>query len=345
MPPAGRPRTAANRDLPPKMLRRKRGDSVLYYYQHQDGRHEPLGSDLRKATARWSEIQAELTAHSADGFTAVAEAYEKRGMIDLKPKTKREYAAALARLKKVFKTAPMHAIRPGDVGKLMDTLQETPFLANRIKATLSRMWNWARGKGLTDAPNPCVGVEGYTENRREVPVTPAMFWALYDQADQVLRDWLRMDILIGQRVSDVLRLRRDQIKVIDGQRVLPVKAEKTGTLGRFPIKGDLSDLIDELLKRPRKATGPHLIQTDDGQRVSYSMLRNRFDEARAKAKEAAGDLWIDWQMRDLRKASLNLASTLEEARRRGLHLDARTTARHYELAIEAEAAAMPVRPA
>ncbi|MDB5813521.1 MAG: integrase [Rhodocyclales bacterium] len=328
------------------MLRRKRGDSTLYYYQHADGRHEALGSDFRKAQIRWSAIQAELASHSADGFTAVAEAYEKRGIAALSPKTQSEYCAALVRLKAVFRNAPMHTVLPGDVGKMMDKLIDTPFLANRIKATLSRMWNWARGKGLTSAPNPCVGVESYHEPRRQVLVTPQMFWDMHDAGDQVLKDWLRLDMLIGQRVTDILKLRRDQITIKEDRQVLGMRAKKNRALGQFNVTGDLAALLDELLMRPRKATGPWLVQTDDGQRVTYTMLKNRFDAARdvlRERAEKAGEEWVHWQRRDLRKASLNLAKTLEEARRRGLHLDSRTTARHYELAIEAEAASMPKR--
>lgn len=82
---------------------------------------------------------------------------------------------------------------------------------------------------------------------------------------------------------------------------------------------------------------------DEGQRVTYAMLRKRFDAAREKAKEKAGNAWVDWQMRDVRKASLNSAATLEEARRRGKYRNISTTSRHYERTIDSVPAALPER--
>jgi len=171
-----------------------------------------------------------------------------------------------------------------------------------------------------------------------------MFWSIYDRADQVLRDWMRLDIIIAQRVTDITRIElTDIVTTTDGCRALRYKSTKTGTLGLMAIEGDFVKLLDELKKRPRQAIGRWLLQTNDGQRVSHAMLRNRFDAARVKARADLGDAFTDWQMRDLRKTSLNQASTLEEARRRGLHTDPRTTARHYEVRVDSVPGSIPLR--
>lgn len=302
-----------------------------------------MGGDLNNAIAKWHELHIKPYA-AEDSFSAVAAEFEKHALPGKAIKTQREYTAALRRLKAVFKDAPMPSIRPGHVGALMHELRNTPKQANRIKATLSSMWNWSRSRGFTDAPNPCTGVDGYSESRRDVLVSDDMFWAIYDRADQVLRDWMRLDIVIGQRVSDILHIKRADIVInTGGTRALRYRSTKTGTMGLMAIEGDLHGLIDELAKRQRKATGAYLLQTDAGQRVTYAMLRNRFDEARAAAKKELGDGFTDWQMRDLRKTSLNQARTLEEARRRALHTDSRTTARHYEVLIDSMPGAIPAR--
>jgi hypothetical protein len=173
-----------------------------------------------------------------------------------------------------------------------------------------------------------------------------MFFAVYEQADQVLRDWLNLDIVIGQRVSDVLLLQRTHIISQGRMRFLELNSGKTGTMGVMKITGDLAPIIDEMIARPRKVTGRWLIQTNNGQRVTHSMLRDRFDEARAKAKqkeESEGRDWRNWQMRDVRKTNLNQAGTLEEARRRALHEDPKTTARNYELLIKSVPGKLPKR--
>lgn len=336
MPPAGRPRSGVNRDLPPGLLRRSRRGKTLYYYQHRNGYQEPLGSDFEEAKKQAHRLAEQPPAHDPLNFAAVSEQFERYGMTTLSAKTKHEYRLGLVRLVKVFGTAQLEQIQPQHVGKLLHELRETPHQANRLKALLSRLWNWSRMRGFTSTANPCIGIDGFTEPRREVKVSPADFWAVHDAGDQVLRDWLRLGLLSGARVTDPLRLRRTDVVIEEDKRWLAVRSTKTGTQGRMEVTGDLAEFLDELLTRPRAISGPWLIQDDKGQRVTYPMLRNRFDAAR----KASG---VAFQMRDLRKASLNQAETLEEARRRALHKDPRTTARHYELMIEARPARLPKR--
>ncbi len=345
MPPAGRPRSAEHRDLPPRLIRRTRGGSTLYYYQHPDGKQQPLGADRDAAIKAWHKLHTEPLAGARDAFSTVADEYEEHGIKGLARKTQQEYTTALKRLRMIFKDAPLATIRPLHIGQLLHEFRDTPTQANRFKATISRMWNWARSRGITDLPNPCTGVEGYSEAGRKVIVSPQMFFSIYDRADQVLQDWMRLDIVIGQRVTDITKiLRTDAVTDADKKSALRYRSTKTGALGLMAIEHDLDSLIDELRDRKRSATGPYLLQTDAGQRVTYAMLRNRFDDAREKARKDLGEQFIDWQMRDLRKTSLNQAKTLEEARRRGLHTDARTTARHYEVRIDTVPGAIPVRP-
>lgn len=344
MAPAGRPRTAKHRDLPPGLLRRERGGSVRYYYQQPGGKQLPMGGDFDAALEKWKEIHRPASAIAKGSFEHVAQQFEKHGFLGLKPKTQREYSASLGRLKKAFTGRAMKDIRPLHVGQMLHAGRETPYLANRDKATLSRMWNWARSRGLTDLPNPCIGVDGHHEPGRSVIVTDAMYWPIYDRADQVLRDWMRLDIVIGQRVTDITTIRRtDAVKDAAGARALRYRSGKTGTLGLMSIEGDLATLIDELLERKRSAVGIWLLQTDAGQRVTYAMLRKRFDAARAQAIKELGQDFEPWRMQDLRKTSLNQAKTLEEARRRALHTDPRTTAHHYEVRIDSTPGTLPAR--
>ena len=60
-----------------------------------------------------------------------------------------------------------------------------------------------------------------------------------------------------------------------------------------------------------------MIQTNDAQAVTYAMIRKRFDKAKATAKkefEKLGDVWIDYQRRDLRAKSAQDSESVEEAK-------------------------------
>lgn len=325
------------------MTRRIRGGKEYFYARFPGEKEKYLGSDFETAVLEWHRHWQKAGAYTPNAFSAVADQFEKAYLPAKSPKTQKEYTLGLNRLKAVFENAHIESITRGDVAALRDELRDTPTQANRLLALLSVLWNWARERELTDAPNPCADITKYSLKRRTVRVTPEMFYAVLDEGDQVLKDWMRLDWMIADRVTDILRLRRDQIEEDRDGKWLRATAAKTDTEGRIKIEGDLEKLIAELKDRKRKATGPWLIQTDEGQRVTYAMLRKRFDAAREKAKEKAGEAWKDWQMRDLRKASLNSAATLEEARRRAKHRDPRTTARHYELTIDAVPAALPER--
>ena len=326
------------------MLRRERGGSTLYYFQQADGYQRPLGGDLDKAVEQWRALFKSPTSAAKDAFSSIADEFEKHGMLGLKAKTQKEYSASLKRLKQYFKDAVMKDIRPLHVGQLLHAGSKTPYLVNRDKATLSRMWNWARSRGKTDLPNPCIGIDGHHEPGRNVIVSDEMFWAIYDRGDEVLQDWMRLDIVIGQRVTDITLIKSvEVVKDAAGVRALRYQSGKTGTLGLMSVEQDLEMLVDELTKRKRAATGPYLLQTDAGQRVTYAMLRNRFEAARNKAIEDLGKAFTPWRMQDLRKTNINQAKTLEEGRRRALHTDPRTTARHYEVRVDSMPGAIPKR--
>lgn len=64
--------------------------------------------------------------------------------------------------------------------------------------------------------------------------------------------------------------------------------------------------------------------------------------ARAEARKTAPE-FAEWQLRDMRKTSLNDAPDLETARRRAKHTDPRTTARHYETLIDSVPGKLPGR--
>jgi len=62
---------------------------------------------------------------------------------------------------------------------------------------------------------------------------------------------------------------------------------------RIAIEGELADVINRILAKPRDKVNKALLQDPDRQRLSYFALRSRFD----KAREQAG---VSFQFRDLR---------------------------------------------
>lgn len=169
-----------------------------------------------------------------------------------------------------------------------------PVRANREKALLSAIWNFARDVGYTALANPCAGIKGNKETGRDIYIEDALFKRVHEKADVGLRDAMDLAYLTGQRVTDTRLM--DERDIRDGQ--IWVLQGKTNTKRRIEITGELKALIDRIMSRKseHKIRSTRLIVTEDGTPMSVAMLRGRFDLAR----EAAGVAKSEFQMRDLR---------------------------------------------
>lgn len=345
--PRGRPRTPENRDLLPGIKRRpgKQGDS--YYFVHDSGYQEPLGKDYDEVIRRYPALRAAAKAGlQGEGFSAVADAFEIEYLPGLAKKTANEYTNGLAVLRKVFGSAPLETILPGAVGALKRELRATPTAFNRLKALLSVLWNWSREGGLTAAPNPCTGVKGYHEHARDVVVTDRMYFAVYDQAEQMVKDWMDMTVTSGPRVSDVLKILRPTAETLNAGELHVFHGKRTRKVVRVDYEDDLREVVESILARTAGVRSVYLIHDERGQPYSYAQLKDRFDAARAAARakaEEEGVAWVDYQRRDLRAKSATDAKTLGEAQDRLAHADPRTTQKHYRRVLRARPGRLPTR--
>lgn len=241
---------------------------------------------------------------------------------DLKPKTVVNYRKALAVLDKVFGAAMLAEIKPASLGAIKREMADRQRWANVLMTVVSIVWKFAHEHGLTDAPNPTREIRKYPSRARDIEVTDAMIQAVARHGDQLLRDWIALELVAGQRVSDTLELRRDHIV---GDELQPPN-NKTGKPIRIKIDGDLKRVVDELLSRPRKVSGPWLVQTNSGRQATYWMIQTRWDDALRKAK-ADDPTLPHFQRRDLR--AKNATDAPDDAQARLGHTSPRMTQRHY----------------
>lgn len=314
----GRPKTAKNRDLPPRMSRRTlKSGAVHYYYRTTTGGAIPLGQDLSAAKLKWAELEKRGSLAPSDSWLAVSARYRKEGMTGKAPKTQKEYEAALDRLDAAFEKATLTQIKPHHIREYLDK-RTAKTAANREIATLSLVYNWARERGITDAPNPCAGVKKNREAGRDIYVTDDQYKAVWSVAVPELQDALDIARLTGQRPADVRKMMRDDIR--DGH--LWVKQNKTGARVGIELVGELATVVDRILKRPRRATGRYLVQTDEGQPLTQTMMRDRFDQARKDSGQ-------EWQFRDLRPKAATDVGDVREAKELLGHASETTTAEIY----------------
>jgi len=286
-----------------RLRERKKASGRIYYYYDTGGKDRKeiaLGSDYGLAIMEYAKLERDRTAVDLVAkvvtFRYVAEKY----MVDVVPtkaaSTQKDNARELKNLMAFFDDppAPLETIQPLHVRQYLTWRKSAPVRANREKALLSAIWNYARDKGYTSLANPCSGIKGNKETGRDTYVEDELFKQVYDKADPGLQDAMDLAYLTGQRVTDIRMM--DERDVRDGQ--IWVLQGKTKAKRRIEVTGELKVLIDRIMARKagHKVRSTRLIVTEDGTPMTEAMLRRRFDVAR----EAAGVEKAEFQMRDLR---------------------------------------------
>lgn len=267
----GRRRTR-DLDLPARMFRK----GGRYYY----GRAGiALGDDYRAALHRYAELE---TGQATPGtFADAVKAYREQELPAKARKTQDEYGRQLNTLALVFGAQPLGSIKPMHIKTYLRE-RGHPIAATREKALFSAVFNFARGIGLTDALNPCSGIRG-TKSQRDRAVTNAELAEVMSRGDSVLAGFLELCYRTGQRPSDVLRMRRQDVQ--DG--ALHVHQSKTGAKVRIEVTGALATLLDRLTSHP--VASVYLIRDARGQSIKLATMQARLRK-----------MGVDWQIRDLR---------------------------------------------
>jgi integrase len=323
--PMGRPR-AKNHGLPPRMIARrlKRG-GILYYYQSSAAKRKriSLGRDLAEAKRKWAELERTADASAVVLFADAARKYETEVIPTKAQRTQKDNRVELSWLLTFFGEMPLDAIRPRHVRAYMDERSKMAAVrANREKALLSHLWNSCREWGLTDLPNPCAGIKGNREEGRDRYITEVEFKQLWDNAAEPwMQDALDLALLTGQRVADVIKMKRADIQ--DGH--LLVNQGKTNSKLRIRVVGELAHVVDRAAHRVRTAVsmGLGLIQDENGQTPNYWRFAKVFQATRKKA-----GLGKDLQFRDLRAKAGTDTGDLAAAQKLLGH-ESRAMTEHY----------------
>lgn len=329
-----------NKHLPPRLrMRRKPSGSVLYYYDtgKKPRKEIPLGSDYALALKKYAELEMDgQQRHTAViTFRYVAERYRLE-VLPHKPKnTADDYANCFPALLEFFDNPPLPLAKaePQHVHQFLRWRgKKSQSRANREKAVFSLIWNWARGEGFTDRPNPCQGIKGFKLQKRQTYVYDEVYAAVYKAACAPLRDAMDLAYLTGQRPGDVRRAIETDIR----NGMLCFRQSKTDTPVRIQIEGELKGLLERIQARKaaHSVRSLYLICDDRAQPLSKEGLRYRFDMARERAAESNPHLAeqiLGFQFRDLRaKAGTDTADSagLQQAQRQLGHKSVTMTERY-----------------
>jgi hypothetical protein len=312
---------------------RKGKNGQVWTYWTYDRRAEglpelPLGRNYAQAIATWRKLHDQVPLTIGRLQQAIDKWREEVLPAYTVPNTRHQYRNYLLNIERAMGHMGWDEITMQTLYAYISK-RSAKTSANREMSTLALVWQSARKWGMTDTIYPALGLKGWKnkEKERKVEVTDAMFAAVYEQADRVLRDAMDIATATGMRITDVRTIRMP----VDG--VLRFKASKTAKVAEFEVAQ--SPVLSAVVAR-REAMRAHcvmLLCTDTGRQVSeYMLSERRWTRARAAAiakhpelKESLQGLYL----RDLRKRAADLAEDREQASKLLQHSSVALTDKHY----------------
>lgn len=316
---------------------------IGYYYDGKDEagkrREIPLGTDLDLAKLEWAKLDAKPIPKTLRTLGEVFDRYEREIIPTKAPRTQRDNLLSLKQLRQAFSGAPVDAVTSQMIAQYRDA-RTAKVRANREISLLSHIYNIAREWGITDK-NPAAGVRKNKETPRDYYARDEVWKAVYGKAPSELRDAMDLAYLTGQRPSDVLGMREPDVQggfllVDQGKTSKKLRIRLAAADGETNALGVLIERLQQQ-RRVRHVRGPYLITTEDGRRLTGSMLRLRFDEARRQAIAQAMEVDDNvlaaairmFQFRDIRPKAASEIDDLGRASKLLGHTDKRITETVY----------------
>jgi integrase len=178
------------------------------FWYVKKGKWQRIGATLGEAMEEYAKLHEQPRGGMAD---LIDRAYAHHCKVSkLADSTKDQYRTAANVLKRKLALFAPGQVKAKHVAKVKADMAEHPNMANRAISFLRTVFHYAVEWGEVES-NPCIGVKRHTEAKRKRYLTHEEFSAIYAKAGDRLQAIMDLQYLTGQRISDVLKLRRSQI--------------------------------------------------------------------------------------------------------------------------------------
>jgi integrase len=249
------------------------------------------GRERRCTVGGWPELSVEIARQKAldlrrglgNGIDPLAEKEANRTaptVADLAAEYMTNYAEAKKRShgkdrqmldKYVLPVIGKHqarAITRRDIEALHCSMKSTPFQANRVLTLLSKMFNLGIEWKMAES-NPATGIQHYHEEPRDtwlrLPQLRRLEDALSNMEDQVIADAIRLLIVTGSRVNEVLTAEWNQFDLDRAEWTKPSHHTKQQKTEHVPLSCAALSILTRL--HERTGSGQYLIPGATGHRV------------------------------------------------------------------------------
>jgi len=262
------------------------------YFYVKRGKWTRLGATLKEATAKWASLY-EGEPGSMAALIAKALPVICKGK---KPNTASQYRHAAKKLSKIFAEFRVEDVQQKHVAGMKLQLESTPNMANRCLSVLRLVFDFAVENQLI-ASNPAIGVRRHEEQKRKRLLEWGELEAIYAASGDRLRAIIDLALRTGQRIGDVLKIRRADLTP-EGIRF---EQQKTGTKITVAWTPELREVVERAKKLNQNIRAFTLLHNRRGKPPDYRTVREQWVKACRRAKVS------DAHLHDLRAMSATWA--------------------------------------
>jgi integrase len=252
----------------------------------------------------------------------ILDRFEKQYIPTLAPRTQRDYARHVSKLRHWFGHRLANDLKARDFRDFMD-VERGKIHRNRLMAVLSCAFSEAVGRWYMMDTNPCRDVKRHPSRPRDREVTQAEYDAFAARVPLRMRLAMELSVLTGQRQGDILALRWSQVDQAASK--IRFKQAKTGKRLAVRITAAVQANLDKW--RELCATGEYVVTRRDGQRYSSDGFRAIWQRHQRRWKAQGFERFT---YHDLRAKAAGDCKTIEEAMLLLGHQNINMTRRVYD---------------
>jgi len=251
------------------------------YYKHgthwyvKKGKWRDIGKTVTEALAEYARI----IETPVGGMPDLIERVYKHHVKTVSENTRKQYRQAADALKKAFQQFSPAQVKAKHVAAMKLAGAAKPNMTNRKLSFLRTVFNYAVEWQEVDS-NPCVGIKRLPEHQRDRYLTDAEVAAIRGQAGPRLQIIIDLQFLTGQRIQDVLKIRRADLT----EQGILFKQQKTENKLCIAWNDELRAVVERAKAMHPKVAALTLLYGRTGRAPDYKTVLKQWHDARIAAK-------------------------------------------------------------
>jgi integrase len=245
------------------------------YWYVKKGKWHDLGTHMPTALAEYAQ---RISIRQGSMPDLIETAY-KHHSPKVAESTRAQYRIAAEVLKRKLAPFDPQQVKGKHIAKIKIDGAKTPNMTNRVLSFARIVFGYAVEAQLIES-NPCIGIKRHEEAERERYLTDDEFFAIRDQAGPRLQVILDLLYCTGQRITDVLTIRRSDIT----DRGITFKQKKTGAKLVVLWTPEMKAAVERAKTLYGNVTALTLLHGRTGKAPNYRTVLKQWHEARIAAK-------------------------------------------------------------